>query len=439
MKLERVSIENYRAIDRLDLRFDPSLTVLHGNNAHGKTSVLSAIAVGLGHIFRFLPEVTSIGFLKTDRRGSLVPRVALWATNGVAWETTRTNPSSVNNNQSASFNDSQPTAITDRQALRHAMNAIVSADLEGTEPVTLPIFAFYDANRAVFDAPQRRRGFKTQFSRYASLKDALSVHTSFRLFFNWFYAKENEELREQKTRRDFDFRLNELSAVRKAIEGMVEGVSNPRIELRPLRFAVSVSSQEKARHELALDQLSGGVRIMLALAADLAWRMAQGNPHLACPLESEAIVLIDEMELHLHPAWQQRVLTDLTRTFPNAQFIVSTHSPQVLTTVHPLNIIRLVREDGRILAYKGAGATYGAEAGDVLSLEMGVDERPPKNDFTRALDKYRHLVSEGQGESEEALALRRDLENLSPFDPALNRAELEIRRRKLFKQMGQSQ
>ena len=101
---------------------------------------------------------------------------------------------------------------------------------------------------------------------------------------------------------------------------------------------------------LELDQLSGGQRAVLALAADLAWRMAQGNPHLDGPLRSEAIVLIDEVELHLHPSWQQRILNDLRRTFPNAQFIVSTHSPQVLTTVEPKHIIELAREDGRIVA-----------------------------------------------------------------------------------------
>ena len=166
--------------------------------------------------------------------------------------------------------------------------------------------------------------------------------------------------------------------------------------------------------------------------------MAQGNPHLDDPLQSEAIVLIDEIELHLHPAWQQRILNDLLRTFPNAQFIVSTHSPQVLTTVKPQHIVELYRDGENIVAGAPKGATYGAEAGDVLSLEMRVGERP-HNDFTQALDQYRRLVSEGKGESEKALKLRRELEELSPRDYALNSADLEIKQRKLFKQMTESQ
>ena len=308
----------------------------------------------------------------------------------------------------------------------------------GAEPLDLPIVAYYDANRAVFDALQRRRSFKPEFQRYAALEGALSARTNFKEFFKWFYAKENEELRDQKARRDFDFRLKDLNAVRQAIERMVCGVSNPRIELGPLRFVVSVESGCKVDN-LALNQLSGGFRIMLALAADLAWRMAQGNPHLEDPLASEAIVLIDEIELHLHPSWQQRVLPDLARTFPNAQFIVSTHSPQVLTSVRPDCIVSsCAAKDGNIVAEPASAPTYGAEAGDVLAAVMGVSERPSGNEFVKCLEKYMSLVGHGRDETEKAISLRRELESLSPRDPALDRADVEIRRRKLMKGMGKS-
>ena len=148
--------------------------------------------------------------------------------------------------------------------------------------------------------------------------------------------------------------------------------------------------------------------------------MAVGNSHLDDPLSSEAIVLIDEVELHLHPSWQQRILGDLRRTFPNAQFVVSTHSPQVLTTVKPEHVVELARENGRIVAGSAAGWDYGAEAGDVLSAVMGVSERPV-NDFTEMLALYRSLLRDDQGESDEALALRQELDKRSPDDPALGR------------------
>ena len=422
MKLERVEIENCRAIKQLDLPLDPDLTVLHGDNGYGKTSVLSAIAAGLGSIPMLLPEISGIGFRDTDLRGQRPLRVMLWTRDGIEWDRRRLGP----------------RGKASRRMLKEKMDAIVAADREGAEPLDLPIVAFYDTDRAVLDAPHRRRSFKTEFPRYAALEGALAPRPNFREFFKWFYAMENEELREKKERRDWDYQLKELIAVRTTIKRMVPGISDPQIKLRPLRFAVSMWSDAGKSEELAFDQLSGGYRIVLALAADLARRMAQGNPHLDNPLESEAIVLIDEVDLHLHPSWQQRILDDLTRTFPNAQFIVSTHSPQVLTTVRPEHIVELHREeDGSVVAGAPASATYGAEAGDVLSSVMRVDERP-KNDFKIALDRYRRLVSDGDGESSEARDIRKKLERMSPHDPALDRADLEIRKRKLFKKMAET-
>ena len=425
MKLERLEIQNYRAIEQLNLRINPDLTVFHGDNAHGKTSILSAIAVGLGSIPRFLPRVSSIGFLKADLRALRPMRVALTTTQGIWWQRRMTAGGAGGR-------------VISQRGLKEMVDAIVSADTEGLEPHELPIVAFYDTDRAVFDALQRRRGFKPDFPRYGALEGALSVRTNFREFFQWFYAMENEELRAQRQRPYSGNGLKELDTVRRAITAMMPGVTQPRIKFRPLRFVVTVEAGRGKPEELALDQLSGGYRIVLALAADLARRMAQGNPHLDAPLTSEAIVLIDEVELHLHPSWQQRVLTDLARTFPNTQFIVSTHSPQVLTTVKPEHIVALRRENGRIVAEPESTATFGAEAGDVLSTVMGVDERPRDNDFVKCLQDYMRLVGRGEGESEKALTLRKKLETLSPRDPALDRADIEIRRRKLLKDMGKS-
>ena len=135
MKLERVEIENYRAIEKLDLTLDPDLTVLHGDNAHGKTSVLSAIATGLGSIPTLLPDVSGIGFRKADSHGAQQMRVGLTAVGGLAW----------------SRRARGPRRQSHLQGLREAVDAIVKADQENTEPVDLPILAFYDTDRAVID------------------------------------------------------------------------------------------------------------------------------------------------------------------------------------------------------------------------------------------------------------------------------------------------
>ena len=423
MKLKQVEIENFRAISMLTLPLDEDLTVLYGKNADGKTSVLSAIAVGLGSIPRLLPDVSGIDFRANDLRGKGPMRVHLTTRQGITWRRQR-------------YSDSNRTAAT--KGLQDFLSTIVEADRdESSLPVNLPIVAYYDTDRAVFNVPQRRSSSRKAIPRYAALNGALTARTGFREFFNWFYEKEFEELRFQRDLGSRNQRLKDLEAVRRAIESMIPGASNPRIASRPSRFVVSMNFGAGSTETISIDQMSGGYRIMLALVADLARRMAQGNPHLENPLESEAIVLIDEVELHLHPEWQQSVLSDLVRTFTNTQFIVSTHSPQVLTTVQPNEIVELKRTAFDIIASRPLGPTFGAEAGEVLVGVMGVSERPKHNKFVTLLNKYVEHISNGTGESRPAAELRRRLESLSQSDPALDRADIEIRRQKIFQDMEQ--
>ena len=442
MKLASIEIENYRAIKHLVLEPEPALTVLFGDNGCGKTSVLSGIALGLGAIQNFLrPEEkkNQVRFLKTDRRvGAGSMRVAVTTVDGMSWQREETG---------RHFAAERKHGSEREHGLEEPLRKLLSEAMAPPDDVprrNLPIGACYDTDRVVFDVPQRRRGFAEEFDRTGAWHAALSARTDFRQFFEWFYAKENEELRALRkltadgAGMEQAAASRELRAVRDAIASMVSGASDPRIEENPLRFVVSLEQEPGRVEELSINQLSGGCRAVLTLAADLARRMAQGNPHLAAPLESEAVVLIDEVELHLHPSWQQRILGDLRRTFPNAQFIVSTHSPQVLTTVPPEHIRELVH-DGRGVTIRSPSAhTFGAEAGDVLDAVMGVDERPPQNEFVEVLNRYAELVDDGDGESPDALALRTELERLSPADPALHEADLEIRRQKALASLADS-
>lgn len=468
MKLKTVEIDNFRAIEQLRLPLDPSLTVLHGNNMHGKTSVLRAIAVGLARILQLLPGVAGIDFLETDARlGESFVQVDLTTTDGHSWKSVRRIsgllppglPPDDPPGQGAHelFEEASETTVVGDSTLKDHLRELVLADLEANSPIDLPIVAFYDTDRAVLDVPEDWQGQAEDVPpylsealrglagpnkewtplRYTALEGALTARAKYRQLLPWFHLKEDEELREQRSRRNLDYRQKDLSAVRRAITSMLDGVTEPHIEVRPLRFLVTQRVEGGHPEQVEIGQLSDGQRAVLALAADLARRMAQGNPHLEDPLGSEAIVLIDEVELHLHPSWQQRILDDLRRTFPNAQFIVSTHSPQVLTTIEPEHIVELSREDGRIVAGSAAGWTYGAEAGDVLSVVMGVDQRPD-NAFSKTLALYRRLIDDDEGESRKALKLRQELEELSPDDPALCRADVEIRRRQLLRQMGKS-
>jgi predicted ATP-binding protein involved in virulence len=428
MRLNYVHIRNFRAISDLQLPLHPSLTVLHGENAQGKTSALGAIAVGLSRILKLMDVKKVEAYQPEDiRNGAECAEIELETIDGVRWRElgwrTKTRKSSLNHATRA-FID-----LDDHRDLRSYLRS-KGPDAGYGERV---VVASYDTERAVFWAPQRKRDFKTEFTYMDAYEDALEIKPSFKKFFEWFDRKESDELRLQRDANDKEVQVPELNAVRAAIQEMLSGVSDLHMDVNPLRFTVRLERPGGGFERLSLDQLSGGYRIMLAMVGDLALRMAMANPQLRNPLSTEAIVLIDEVELHLHPSWQQRVLSDLTRTFPNTQFIVSTHSPQVLTTVKPEHIVRLRSTGKNVVAEREIAPTYGNEAGDVLYTVMGVSERPPIP-YTDMLRRYRELVAQDQGETAEAKALRREAQALSPDDPAWDALDIEIRRRNAMRE-----
>ena len=419
MRLRRAVIENYRAITRLELDLHPQLNVLFGGNGKGKTSVLNAIAVGLGGILKVIPEVSAIGFRPTDRRGQAPVRVELEATDGTKWERAVGGPRRAGR----------------LDAIKNRLERFIAVGRWKDLAVDLPILAFYDTERTIREQPLDRRRVTDETPRHEALEGALSAGADFGEFLRWFRAREHEELGLRSERKDFTFEIPALRAVRAAVRTMAPRITDIRIAFRPLRFEVCWKDDGNPVERLTLSQLSGGYRVMLLLAADLARRMAQGNPHLDNPLQSEAIVLIDEVELHLHPSWQQTILPDLIRTFPNAQFLVSTHSPQVLTTVEADRVLELERENGAIGAFRAPTATYGARASDALHFVMGVDERPANNPFVKDLRRYLSLVASGNGESTDARDLRQRLGNAAPDDPDLSRADMELQRQQVMREL----
>lgn len=445
MKLAQVTLENFRGIRQLELPLREDLNVLVGENAAGKSTVLDGIAIGLGVMLSRFPDIGGIGFRKKgdiystfsemdldEIKGMLgivsaYARVTLESADGKTWDVTK----SRDRTQKTLVQIPRPQG---RKEIYEYVDALVDQlNEDPAATVDLPIMAHYGTDRAVLKLPERRRGFAKTLNRIDALRDCLKQSTNFKNVFEWFIVQEDEERRGQQRLKDWDYRLPALEAVREAIQRMFPGSRQPQTLTNPLRFVLVLDINGK-QEELALDQLSDGYRALLALVMDLARRMAQANPRRgADAIDSQAIVLIDEVDLHLHPRWQQRVLVDLANAFPNAQFIVTTHSPQVLTSIRPEQIVRLKRGEAGIVAER-AQSSYGAESGRLLEEIMDVDRRPPAatNQFTKVLADYRVRIERGEGEGDDAKALRRQLDALSPQDPALIRADMEIRRRKLL-------
>lgn len=328
IKLTNLTLENFRACEQLNLELGSRLTVLLGSNGSGKTSVLDGIAIGLGAVLTHLPSVSGITFKKSgdilQRHNVLAPyaRVALETTAGLKWDRIK------RRDKSKATARSVPSAIGLKALEAYLDSQVIDRHNTG-EAYQLPMVAYYGVSRAVLEVPLRRKGFPKAHTRLEALSQALEAQSSFKSAFIWFYNKENEEHRLQKEQRDFDVTLKELDAVRRAIGLVFPDISNPHIELNPLRLAVTINGET-----LDLMQLSDGYKTLLGLVIDLSMRMGLANPHLKDPLSAEAVVMIDEVDLHLHPSWQQRVLADLLRTFSNTQFILTTHSPFVVEALN---------------------------------------------------------------------------------------------------------
>lgn len=170
---------------------------------------------------------------------------------------------------------------------------------------------------------------------------------------------------------------------------------------------------------------------MISLVADLALRCARLNSYLGADAvrQTPGIVLIDEVDLHLHPAWQQHVLSTLQQAFPCIQFIVSTHSPQVLSMVRRENIrIIDLDADGRAIAEIPLARTYGEPSGDVLHSVMMVDPQPPVAE-KKDLQRLTELVDQGHFQDEEAQTLMAALQQtLGETHPQILRLQRSIER-----------
>ena len=190
---------------------------------------------------------------------------------------------------------------------------------------------------------------------------------------------------------------------------------------------------KKNGKRLTIDQLSDGEKCLMAMVGDLARRMAIANPVRENPLDGDGVVLIDEIDLHLHPKWQHIVVSRLVEVFPNCQFIISTHSPHVITHVHPDNLYVLKQTEAGAIAERPS-ESYGKTVDRVLEDLMGLaTTRPDK--VTKSLQELYELISLGQLDQAKQLLAEMtgevdgDPDLLIGSDPDLVKAAVWIKRK----------
>ncbi|MGC4119951.1 MAG: AAA family ATPase [Myxococcales bacterium] len=375
MKLSKLEGEYFRGFAKLSLEFDPSLTVLVGVNGSGKTSILECLSILLSQLPSQIGATGSRRFSDSDIHAGVHFACATLSASILGEQVSWT---------LAHNRKGYPSQATSHlQELKRLAARVQQQNKVGAW--NLPLAMYYPVNRAILEPPQRIK-VRHEFSELSSYDGALSGGSAnFRLFFEWFREREDLE-NEHNARHPKDHRSDpQLAAVRKAIESMLPGFSDLHIQRKPHRMVLS-----KNGHVLELNQLSDGEKCLLAMVGDLARRLALANPASSNPLSTEAVVLIDEIELHLHPAWQRSCVRLLRSTFPGCQFILTTHSPQVLSEV-PASAVRLL--DGFQL-YRPDAQTLGRDSNAILSEVMGTAERPELQ--KQQIHTIAQLIDEGE-------------------------------------------
>jgi hypothetical protein len=203
-----------------------------------------------------------------------------------------------------------------------------------------------------------------------------------REFMHWFRTQEKLGAANEPRR------LKVLDALRTVVSDLVPEFSNLRIQEQPrLGFVV-----DKRGRPFYLHQLSDGERGLLALVFDLTRRMSIANPDSDNPVaDGVALVMIDEIELHLHPKWQREVIKRLPHIFKSCQFVITTHSPQVIGEVEARSVRLLTWQDAKVVVEIPAMA-YGTDSNWILSVLMGADE--VSQEVEAKLENVSRLISE---------------------------------------------
>lgn len=370
MQIEELSLSGYKIFREQKFKINGKSTIIFGINGTGKSTVLSAInylnrvwinrlnpAQGKAFL-SFSDEMITVGETKLMLQAIICmnekefPLIRFYEK---AKKNQRKSMPSYHSVYYANFTEEfEKSFLQDEEA-------------------NMPIFVNYGTNRSVLDIPDRIRK-KHEFDKLSALERAIENELDFRTFFEWYRDQEANEVIEAREQDDIKYHDPVLKCVRRAIEAMIGNVSDLRVKRNPVRMVVDKSGQE-----IRVDLLSDGEKCTLAMFGDLARRLALANPGLVNPLEGKGIVLIDEIELHMHPLWQRKVLRVLREIFPNIQFIITTHSPQILGEADDrYNIYVLSETTNAGCEVKQIKRMDGYDSNMILEKFMGTDSKNPE-------------------------------------------------------------
>ncbi|MCT7650879.1 AAA family ATPase [Aliarcobacter butzleri] len=441
LKINKLYLDNYRCFKDFTIDFHDQLTVLVATNGKGKTAILDAIAVAFGTF------VNSTGLA----RGSVFHRSDVQK---IKARETKTNEmeevyplvleaNGLINNEDTHWSrelhkPKGATTTKDTKPLIQYGQDIRKKVVQKVDEI-LPLISYYGTGRLWGLKKITLNKKQHETSRLSGYIDCLDPLSSYKSFESWYVdicLAELELKIEEIEKNNLDISNNEFTVIRKSIQQAVNHIVEKNTGWKDIVYkkrAETIVAQNETFGELSLMQLSDGIRNMIGLVADIAYRAVKLNPHLEnAPKQTPGIVLIDEVDMHLHPKWQQTVLTDLTKAFPNIQFIVTTHSPQVLSTVKKEQI-RILGEN---VVSTPSTYSFGEDSSVLLAELMNVSPLPPL-EIVEKRKEYQRLIEDREYESPRAKQLQKELiENYGENSEFIIQTEMLIRRFEALKKVG---
>lgn len=402
MYIQKLTLQNFKCFDDIEVDFHPNLTVVVGANGSGKTSIMEAAAIAISTMFVKMDGLSgrsihkgqvhlkafSVGSTKDVQAQypATVKASAMTKSGIIKWERSLNTPKG-----SMTVGNAKEMLNLGIRFQKHLRN--------GDTKLVLPVVAYYGTGR-LWDYHREKQGdvFGTN-NRMNGYVDCVDGTANIKLMMNWFSKMTVQKYQDQELGLGG---IPELEAVYSAMETCYKKITG-REDVK-MQYNIGTKELEVAYRDRAgelmripIDQLSDGYKSTISLVADIAYRMAVLNPQLLGDVcrETDGIVLIDEIDLHLHPTWQQRILGDLTEIFPKVQFIVSTHAPAVISTVKSENIVML--DNGNV--YEPSGEVHGKDTNTIISGIMHSSERPVEikalfQEFYRSIDDENTIGAE---------------------------------------------
>lgn len=436
--LKHLTLHNFRRYGSAQFQFHPQFTVLIGNNGAGKTTVLDALAMMLNTYFQGAKLATGGGTIRPDDA-----RFILTYKEGQVF---REHKDDVYLEAAAQLHGVDVAWRRDIGDRGGKAKELVRLGAEGRSEVKnganpdLPLLLYYGAGRLwnIHDDVETEKP-SSQLDAYRYCLDPKSDHKAFE---KWFKKLAYSELQKRTT-------IPAVAAVKNAVLACIPGALDFFHDTDHDQLTIQLEKEGL----VPFNSLSDGYRNMVGMVADIAHRASRLNPHhgTAAALRTEGVVLVDEIDLHLHPKWQRRVVHDLKRAFPKLQFVGTTHSPLILQSLEPGEVIDLDQPmqspvvDGLPgdMAAPGPGQVFSNRSiEDIVERVMGVPV-PQRSERYQQMHEaakayYAVLVQAKQADEGTRQRLKAQLDELSaPFsDNVAYHAFLEMER--LAAGLGQS-